>query len=84
MGLAISGSFASLASTAAAASASSARATSQPEPVATNNADIVQLTEAEQVQQLFSQGHTVPQIASSLDLTAQAIDRYLNIQNGNS
>jgi DNA-binding NarL/FixJ family response regulator len=79
MSLAISGSFASLFSTTAAVSASGAAAVQKPQPVTTNNAYTVRLTEAEQVDQLYSQGHTVPQIAFNLDLTAQAVDKYLNI-----
>lgn len=79
MSLAISGSFASLFSAAAAANASGAAVAQRPQPVTPNITDTVRLTEAEQVDQLYSQGHSVPQIAFNLDLTAQAVDRYLNI-----
>jgi DNA-binding NarL/FixJ family response regulator len=51
------------------------------QPAVANPADTIQLTEPEQVERLYSQGHTVPQIASNLDLTRQAVDRYLNISN---
>jgi DNA-binding NarL/FixJ family response regulator len=44
-------------------------------------AAIVRLTEAEQAQRLYIQGHTVPQIAFSLSLSQQAVDSYLNISN---
>ena len=33
----------------------------------------------QQVQQLYRDGHTIPQIAFRLDLSAQAIDAYLGI-----
>jgi DNA-binding NarL/FixJ family response regulator len=42
-------------------------------------AGIVRLTPAQQVRQLYSDGNTVPQIASRMDLSAQAVDQYLNI-----
>jgi DNA-binding NarL/FixJ family response regulator len=40
---------------------------------------LVRPTEAQQVQQLYRQGHTVPQISSSLNLSVIAVDNYLNI-----
>jgi DNA-binding NarL/FixJ family response regulator len=40
---------------------------------------VVQPTQAQEVQQLYREGHTVPQISSSLNLSAQAIDTYLHI-----
>lgn len=48
----------------------------QPE---TRGSDIVQLTEAQQVYQLYNQGYEVTQIASSLSLTVAAVNSYLNI-----
>lgn len=41
--------------------------------------NLVQPTEAQRVQELYRQGHTIPQISSSLNLSAQAVDTYLNI-----
>lgn len=40
---------------------------------------LVRLTEAQQVQQLYRQGHTVPQISSSLNLSVVAVNNYLSI-----
>lgn len=48
----------------------------QPNP---NLSNLVQPPIFQQVQQLYRDGRTVPQIAFSLDLSAQAIDTYLNI-----
>ena len=45
-------------------------------------AGLAQPTKAQQVQQLYRQGNTVPQIAYDLRLSAQAVDGYLNIANG--
>jgi hypothetical protein len=42
-------------------------------------AGLVQPTLAQKVQQLYWRGNTVPQITFNLDLSAQAVDRYLNI-----
>jgi DNA-binding NarL/FixJ family response regulator len=50
----------------------------QPQP-ATRGSDTVQLTEAQQVYQLYNQGYQVTQIASSLSLTVAAVNSYLNI-----
>jgi DNA-binding NarL/FixJ family response regulator len=44
---------------------------------------LVQPTQAQQVQQLYRRGNTVPQIAYNLNLSSQAVDRYLNISKGN-
>lgn len=45
-------------------------------------ANLVQPTQAQQVQQLYRRGNTVPQIAYNLNLSAQAVDRYLNVSKG--
>jgi DNA-binding NarL/FixJ family response regulator len=45
-------------------------------------ASLVQPTQAQQVQQLYRRGNTVPQIAYNLNLSAQAVDGYLNIAKG--
>jgi DNA-binding transcriptional regulator LsrR (DeoR family) len=39
----------------------------------------VQLTAAQQVYQLYNQGQTVSQIASSLSLTEAVVNGYLNV-----
>lgn len=84
MAFAISGSVASLFSASAAAGASRGQTAPKPQLVTTNNNDTAHLTQGERVQQLYIQGHSVPQIASSLDLTAKAVDTYLGIQNAKS
>jgi DNA-binding NarL/FixJ family response regulator len=74
------------------ASAASAR---KPQPTTKDLADLVQIkttdaglgalvqpTQAQQVEQLYRSGNTVPQIAYNLNLSAQAVDRYLNISKG--
>jgi len=43
--------------------------------------DTVQLTEAEQVYQLYNQGQQVPQIAEALSLSVAEVNIYLNITN---
>jgi DNA-binding CsgD family transcriptional regulator len=45
-------------------------------------ADTVQLTEAQQVYQLYNQGQRVSQIASSLSLSQAAVNGYLNLSTG--
>jgi len=42
-------------------------------------ASLVQPTQAQQIQQLYRRGNTVPQIAYNLKLSAQAVDGYLHI-----
>lgn len=68
-----------LSSLAAAISSSSAGPANVRAINSNDGTDLVRLTEPEQVYVLYSQGRTVPQIASSLNLTAQAVDAYLNI-----
>jgi DNA-binding CsgD family transcriptional regulator len=66
-----------------AANASSTAAAGQPAQAAANvAADTVQLTEAQQVYQLFNQGQSVSQISSSLGLSVASVNGYLNISNG--
>ncbi|HTV65437.1 MAG TPA: hypothetical protein VMD98_07525 [Bryocella sp.] len=55
---------------------------SQPSPSAAE--DSVELTEAQQVYQLYNQGFPVSAIASSLSLTVDAVNSYLNIPGGTS
>jgi DNA-binding NarL/FixJ family response regulator len=53
----------------------------QPRPQPQQATDTVQLTEAQQVYQLYNQGMEISQIASSLSLSLSvaAVDSYLNI-----
>jgi DNA-binding NarL/FixJ family response regulator len=82
MSIAISSSLATTATTAVNTSSSTtAAAAPKPQPTTNDQADTVQLNVAQQVEQLYSHGQTVPQIASSLNLSAQAVDSYLNISN---
>lgn len=53
----------------------------QPEPATTQHTDTVQLTEAQQVYQLYNQGQQISQIADSLNLTVAAVNSYLNLSN---
>jgi len=50
-----------------------------PQPVASAGGDTVQLTEAQQIYQLYNQGQRVSQIASTLSLTEAAVNSYLNL-----
>jgi DNA-binding NarL/FixJ family response regulator len=51
---------------------------SQPSP----SAYTVQLSEAQQVYQLYNQGLPVSQIATNLSLTVNVVNGYLNLSNG--
>jgi len=62
-------------STANTAAAPAAR----PQPAANAGGDTVQLTEAQQVYQLYNQGQRVSQIATNLSLTQAAVNSYLNL-----
>jgi DNA-binding CsgD family transcriptional regulator len=50
-------------------------------PSAANSGDTVQLTEAEQVYLLYTQGQSVSQIANTLGLPVALVDNYLNLSN---
>jgi hypothetical protein len=63
----------------AANAATNSAPVARPQPVANAGGDTVQLTEAQQVYQLFNQGQTVSQIASNLSLTQAAVNGYLNL-----
>ncbi len=78
MSISISSSLATppLATTNASSNAAAAPATL---PAATIPTDTVQLTQAQQVYQLYNQGQTVSQIALSLRLTAEAVNLDLGI-----
>jgi DNA-binding CsgD family transcriptional regulator len=45
----------------------------------TRPADTVQLTEVQQVYQLYNQGQRISQIASALDLSIESVNNYLGI-----
>jgi DNA-binding CsgD family transcriptional regulator len=65
----------SSASLAAAGSTSTAVAARNPQPPP--SADTVQLSEAQQVYQLYNQGQTASQIATSLSLSVSEVNIYL-------
>ena len=52
-----------------------------PQPAVNAPADTVQLTVAEHVYQLYTQGQQVSQIAAALNLSVDAVNNYLNISN---
>jgi DNA-binding NarL/FixJ family response regulator len=62
-------------------SSGSQAAQSPPQPTANAAGDTVQLTEAQQVYQLYNQGLQVSQIASTLSLSVAAVNSYLNLSN---
>lgn len=67
-----------------AAASSSANTASAPDVrQQTNNLrDTITLSESQQVYQLYSQGLSVAQIASSLSLPVETVNNYLNISAG--
>jgi DNA-binding NarL/FixJ family response regulator len=69
----------SLATLSTANTALAAGAAARPQPAANAGGDTVQLTESQQVVQLYNQGQRVTQIASSLNLTEAAVNSYLNL-----
>jgi DNA-binding NarL/FixJ family response regulator len=76
MSFSISPSTAALAAANPAPNPAPAQRVQQP---ANNGGDTVKLTESQQVYQLYNQGRTVSQIASSLSLAVSAVNNYLNI-----
>jgi len=46
-----------------------------------NSGDTVKLTEAQQVFDLYTQGQSVPEIATNLELTVSAVNSYLGLSN---
>jgi DNA-binding NarL/FixJ family response regulator len=80
MSIAIASLF-SPASQAAANSSAPPAAAQTAQPTSSGSADTVELTQAQQVYQLYNQGQRVSQIASSLSLTEAAVNSYLNISN---
>lgn len=63
----------------AAANSPSAAQTAAPAQPVTSSSDTVTLTEAQRVFQLYTQGQTVTEIASSLSLTVDLVNSYLGI-----
>jgi DNA-binding NarL/FixJ family response regulator len=49
---------------------------------ANNSSDSITLTEAQQVYNLYNQGQSVPQIATSLSLSVSMVNNYLGITQG--
>jgi len=78
MGISISSSL-STASLAAANSSSTSAAAQKAQHTTNDSAYSVQLTEAQQVYQLYNQGQAVSQIATSLSLTVDTVNSYLDI-----
>lgn len=58
------------------------QAVQQPQPTESTPAFTVTLTEAQQVYNLYNQGQTVPQIATSLSLSENLVNNYLGITVG--
>jgi len=81
MGTSISSLFPNAPSTAAKTSPNDAP-TQPARPATKAPSDTVELSQAQQVYQLFNQGQRVSQIASSLSLSVEAVNNYLNISNG--
>lgn len=74
-----------LVSAAAAATNTGATQAAPPQQAQANApTDTVQLTEAQQVYQLYNQGQPVSTIASSLSLTEAAVNSYLNISSSSA
>jgi DNA-binding NarL/FixJ family response regulator len=68
-----------LAASSTANTAAAAAPAARPQPAANTGGDTVQLTEAQQVYQLYNQGQRVSQIATNLSLTQAAVNSYLNL-----
>jgi DNA-binding NarL/FixJ family response regulator len=56
----------------------------QTQPAASSTGYTVQLSEAQQVYQLYNQGQQVSQIAATLNLSVAAVNTYLGIANSNT
>jgi DNA-binding NarL/FixJ family response regulator len=76
MGLSISNSLANAATGAANTGRAAARA---PQTDVNNSEDTVKLTAPQQVVQLYNQGQSISQIASTLSLPVQTVNTYLGI-----
>jgi DNA-binding NarL/FixJ family response regulator len=88
MSISISSALSTAAATAANSTQNETQGTQgrQPQPQqTTNNAGYtVQLSEAQQVYQLYNQGQQVPQIAAALNLSVPAVNNYLGITSSNT
>ena len=80
MSISISNSF-SPTSFAAANSYSNSATAQRTQQTTNDSADTVKLSESQQVTQLYRQGQQVSQIASSLSLTVDIVNSYLDISN---
>ena len=56
----------------------------QPQPTASNPGYTVQLSEAQQVYQLYNQGQQIPQIAAALNLPVNTVNDYLGVKSSGS
>ncbi|MGA8428548.1 MAG: hypothetical protein WB729_01915 [Candidatus Sulfotelmatobacter sp.] len=81
MSISISSSLPTAPVAAASSSSNTASAPNVQQPV-NNLRDTVTLSESQQVYQLYSQGLSVAQIASSLSLPVETVNDYLNISKG--
>ncbi len=88
MSISISGALSTATAAAANTSPNTAETTRnpqpQPQPTANNTGYTVQLSEVQQVYQLYNQGQQVPQIATALSLSVSAVNNYLGITNSNT
>jgi DNA-binding NarL/FixJ family response regulator len=78
MSLSISSSLSTVAAAAANSSSTSAAARNS-QPTTNNTADTVRLSDSQQVHQLYNDGQTVSQIASSMSMPVQTVNTYLGI-----
>jgi len=77
MGISISSAFAT-----ASLAVGNVSSTASAQPIrqsANTSGDVVELTEAQQVYQLYNQGQSISQIASGLSLTVETVNNYLGI-----
>jgi DNA-binding NarL/FixJ family response regulator len=82
MSISLSSSLSTVASLAAANPSPNSAAAPAAQLPTSNSEDTVRLSESQQVYQLYNQGQTVSQIASSLSLPVDTVNSYLNISAG--
>lgn len=82
MSISLSSSLSSVESLAAANPSPNTAAVQIAQQAVNNSGDTVQLSEVQQVYQLYNQGQTVSQIATSLSLPVDTVNNYLNIPAG--
>ena len=51
------------------------------QPIANDTADVVKLSDSQQIHQLYEQGQRISQIAFSLNLPIETVNSYLGITN---